>query len=104
MSDTAPGFVRYPNSPFELYQPYPPAGDQPGAIRAVNYFRLALSRKHFLQSPGQIFTENGNDARFERLDLFPKQRKIGARRHTAHGKAIRKSAYHFEGVDPDGSG
>ncbi len=25
-------FVRYPNSPFELYQPYPPAGDQPVAI------------------------------------------------------------------------
>src|SRR5450756_492755 len=34
--DTAlvrPGtFVRYPDSPFELYQPYPPAGDQPEAI------------------------------------------------------------------------
>ncbi|HMS26481.1 MAG TPA: excinuclease ABC subunit UvrB [Burkholderiaceae bacterium] len=25
-------FVSYPNSPFELYQPYPPAGDQPEAI------------------------------------------------------------------------
>jgi len=25
-------FVRYPDSPFELYQPYPPAGDQPTAI------------------------------------------------------------------------
>jgi len=25
-------FVRYPDSPFELYQPYPPAGDQPAAI------------------------------------------------------------------------
>ncbi len=25
-------FVRYPGSPFELYQPYPPAGDQPAAI------------------------------------------------------------------------
>ena len=24
--------VRYPNSPFELFQPYPPAGDQPLAI------------------------------------------------------------------------
>jgi excinuclease ABC subunit B len=29
----APGqFVHFPNSPFELYQPYPPAGDQPTAI------------------------------------------------------------------------
>ena len=25
-------FVRFPGSPFELYQPYPPAGDQPEAI------------------------------------------------------------------------
>jgi excinuclease ABC subunit B len=25
-------FVSFPGSPFELYQPYPPAGDQPGAI------------------------------------------------------------------------
>jgi excinuclease ABC subunit B len=25
-------FVAYPNSPFELFQPYPPAGDQPTAI------------------------------------------------------------------------
>ncbi|MGR4871887.1 excinuclease ABC subunit UvrB [Variovorax sp. LARHSF232] len=28
-------FVRFPDSPFELYQPYPPAGDQPGAIDAL---------------------------------------------------------------------
>ena len=25
-------FVRFADSPFELYQPYPPAGDQPEAI------------------------------------------------------------------------
>lgn len=32
-AETKPGtFVRYPDSPFELYQPYPPAGDQPEAI------------------------------------------------------------------------
>ncbi|MEI2415047.1 excinuclease ABC subunit UvrB [Orrella sp. JC864] len=30
MSDSR--FVDYPGSPFHLYQPYPPAGDQPGAI------------------------------------------------------------------------
>ena len=29
---TEGGFVRYPGSPFELHQPYPPAGDQPEAI------------------------------------------------------------------------
>src|SRR5690554_6094482 len=26
------GFVQFPGSPFQLYQPYPPAGDQPAAI------------------------------------------------------------------------
>jgi excinuclease ABC subunit B len=25
-------FIHFPDSPFALYQPYPPAGDQPGAI------------------------------------------------------------------------
>ncbi|MGE5451306.1 MAG: excinuclease ABC subunit UvrB [Acidobacteriota bacterium] len=30
--DAAGQFVRFPDSPFELYQPYPPAGDQPTAI------------------------------------------------------------------------
>ncbi|MFA7670018.1 MAG: excinuclease ABC subunit UvrB [Burkholderiaceae bacterium] len=34
MANTA-GFVEYPGSPFQLYQPYPPAGDQPAAIDAL---------------------------------------------------------------------
>ena len=28
-------FVQYPGSPFELFQPYPPAGDQPTAIEQL---------------------------------------------------------------------
>ncbi len=28
-------FVRYDGSPFELFQPYPPAGDQPTAIEKL---------------------------------------------------------------------
>jgi excinuclease ABC subunit B len=35
MNAPAPGFISYPNSPFQLYQPYPPAGDQPTAIDAL---------------------------------------------------------------------
>ncbi|ROT44518.1 excinuclease ABC subunit UvrB [Pusillimonas sp. NJUB218] len=35
MAATKPGFVQYSNSPFQLYQPYPPAGDQPAAIDAL---------------------------------------------------------------------
>lgn len=29
------GFVNFPGSPFQLYQPYPPAGDQPQAIEKL---------------------------------------------------------------------
>ncbi|CAM5194275.1 UvrABC system protein B OS=Castellaniella defragrans OX=75697 GN=uvrB PE=3 SV=1 [Castellaniella denitrificans] len=32
---SVPGFVQYPDSPFQLFQPYPPAGDQPAAIDAL---------------------------------------------------------------------
>ena len=28
-------FVSFPDSPFELFMPYPPAGDQPEAIRQL---------------------------------------------------------------------
>src|SRR5690606_10609171 len=35
MNAPAPGFIEYPNSPFKLYRPYPPAGDQPEAINAL---------------------------------------------------------------------
>lgn len=30
-----PGFLEFAGSPFQLYQPYPPAGDQPAAIDAL---------------------------------------------------------------------
>jgi excinuclease ABC subunit B len=36
MNSVSPGFVSFPNSPFRLYQPYPPAGDQPAAIEALS--------------------------------------------------------------------
>lgn len=35
MQDFKPSFIEYPNSPFSLYQPYPPAGDQPHAIAGL---------------------------------------------------------------------
>jgi excinuclease ABC subunit B len=33
--EAGPGFVQYLDSPFQLFQPYPPAGDQPAAIDAL---------------------------------------------------------------------
>jgi len=35
MDNSEIGFKQYPNSPFKLYWPYPPAGDQPKAIDAL---------------------------------------------------------------------
>lgn len=35
MTTTKPGFIEFPDSPFRLYQPYPPAGDQPAAINGL---------------------------------------------------------------------
>ena len=35
MSESGARFVQYPDSPFQLYEPYPPAGDQPTAIAAL---------------------------------------------------------------------
>ncbi len=35
MNAPAPGFIEYANSPFQLYRPFPPAGDQPAAIDAL---------------------------------------------------------------------
>ena len=35
MQTFTPQFVQYPNSPFQLFQPYAPAGDQPAAINKM---------------------------------------------------------------------
>ena len=38
-------FVQYPDSPFELFQPYPPAGDQPVAIE--NWLKASMTASLF---------------------------------------------------------
>ena len=52
-------FVSYPNSPFRLFQPYPPAGDQPTAIaQLVEGLRDGLSFQTLLgvTGSGKTFT------------------------------------------------
>ena len=52
-------FVSYPDSPFQLFQPYPPAGDQPAAIAAlVEGLRDGLSYQTLLgvTGSGKTFT------------------------------------------------
>ena len=46
-------FVSYPDSPFQLFQPYPPAGDQPAAIAGlVEGLRDGLSYQTLLGVTG----------------------------------------------------
>ena len=52
-------FVSYPGSPFQLFQPYPPAGDQPAAIAAlIEGLRDGLSFQTLLgvTGSGKTFT------------------------------------------------
>ncbi len=52
-------FISYPNSPFQLFQPYPPAGDQPTAIaELVEGIRDGLSFQTLLgvTGSGKTFT------------------------------------------------
>ena len=52
-------FVSYPDSPFQLFQPYPPAGDQPAAIAGlVEGLRDGLSYQTLLgvTGSGKTFT------------------------------------------------
>ena len=46
-------FISFPDSPFQLYQPYPPAGDQPAAIaQLVEGIRDGLSYQTLLGVTG----------------------------------------------------
>ena len=46
-------FVQYPGSPFELFQPYPPAGDQPAAIDALVEGIRNHGHKHVMALPSE---------------------------------------------------
>ncbi len=53
MSLKASNFISFADSPFQLYQPYPPAGDQPTAIQALeNGFRDGLMYQTLLGVTG----------------------------------------------------
>ena len=58
-AEPAGEFVSYPDSPFQLFQPYPPAGDQPTAIaQLVEGLRDGLSFQTLLgvTGSGKTFT------------------------------------------------
>ncbi|ODV12607.1 MAG: excinuclease ABC subunit B [Rubrivivax sp. SCN 70-15] len=69
-ADAAAGeFVSFPDSPFQLFQPYPPAGDQPAAIaQLVDGIRDGLSYQTLLgvTGSGKTFTMAGVIARLGR--------------------------------------
>ncbi|MCB1983025.1 MAG: DEAD/DEAH box helicase family protein, partial [Rhodoferax sp.] len=62
-------FVGFPGSPFQLWQPYPPAGDQPAAIaQLVDGVRDGLAFQTLLgvTGSGKTFTMAGVIARLGR--------------------------------------
>jgi excinuclease ABC subunit B len=79
VADQAPGkFISYEGSPFQLYQPFAPAGDQPTAIEGlVQGIRDGLSYQTLLgvTGSGKTFTMANVIAQLGRpaLVLAPKQ-------------------------------
>jgi len=68
-----PVFVTFPNSPFRLFQPFPPAGDQPAAIaRLVDGIEDGLSYQTLLgvTGSGKTFTMANVIARLGRPALI----------------------------------
>src|SRR5665647_2706834 len=101
--DTAlarPGtFVRYPDSPFELYQPYPPAGDQPEAIdqlvAGVNYgevFQILLG----VTGSGKTFTMANVIARLGRPAIvFAPNKTLAAQLYSEFREFFPKNAVEY---------
>ena len=87
-------FIRFEGSPFELYQPYPPAGDQPTAIATlVEGIEDGLSFQTLLgvTGSGKTFTMANVIARCERPVLI-----------ICHNKTLAAQLYsEFKGFFPD---
>src|SRR3990167_8029298 len=92
-------FVRFPGSPFELYQPYPPAGDQPDAIdqlvEGVNegeVFQTLLG----VTGSGKTFTMANVIARLARPALvFSPHKTLAAHPYTEFREFFPKNAVEY---------
>src|SRR3989339_983255 len=92
-------FVRYPASPFELYQPYRPAGDQPEAINQLvegvndgEVFQTLLG----VTGSGKTFTMANVIARLGRPAIvFAPNKTLAAQLYSEFREFFPKNAVHY---------
>ena len=92
-------FVRYPGSPFELFQPYPPAGDQPTAIeQLVEGVQDGLSFQTLLgvTGSGKTFTMANTIARLGRPAIvFAPNKTLAAQLYSEFREFFPKNAVEY---------
>jgi len=92
-------FVRFPDSPFELYQPYPPAGDQPEAINQLvdgvndgEVFQILLG----VTGSGKTFTMANTIARLGRPAIvFAPNKTLAAQLYSEFREFFPKNAVEY---------
>ncbi len=92
-------FVHFPDSPFELYQPYPPAGDQPEAIaqladgvRSGEVFQILLG----VTGSGKTFTMANVIARLGRpAIIFAPNKTLAAQLYSEFREFFPKNAVEY---------
>ena len=95
----AGSFVAFPDSPFQLYQPYPPAGDQPTAIaQLVEGVRDGLSYQTLLgvTGSGKTFTMANVIARLGRPAIvFAPNKTLAAQLYSEFREFFPKNAVEY---------
>lgn len=99
-ADTPAGeFVSYPDSPFQLFQPYPPAGDQPAAItQLVEGLNDGLSFQTLLgvTGSGKTFTMANVIARMGRPAIvFAPNKTLAAQLYSEFREFFPKNAVEY---------
>jgi excinuclease ABC subunit B len=92
-------FVSFPDSPFELYQPYPPAGDQPEAINQLvngvndgEVFQILLG----VTGSGKTFTMANTIARIGRPAIvFAPNKTLAAQLYSEFREFFPKNAVEY---------
>ena len=92
-------FVSFPDSPFQLFQPYPPAGDQPRAIeQLVEGVQDGLSWQTLLgvTGSGKTFTMANTIARLGRPAIvFAPNKTLAAQRYSEFREFFPKNAVEY---------
>ena len=99
VSESAGEFVSYPDSPFQLFQPYPPAGDQPTAIaELVAGLRDGLSFQTLLgvTGSGKTFTMANVIAQMGRAAIvFAPNKTLAAQLYSEFREFFPKNAVEY---------